>query len=78
MEKKYTPDQIEFIEDAPRDGMWYHILEPSTPDECVAQLVKWDIEHGLWLSLFLNGDNDDAYGYLLYEDGSRWSDTIEM
>lgn len=66
--------QIDFIEDAPKDGHWYEIMFPNNDEACMAQLVRWDENFDMWQAFMIPGGNEDPNFILLYEDGRRWTD----
>lgn len=70
--------QVDFIEDAAKDGAWYQIMYPNNYEACIVQLVKWDDNYDLWLALMVQGGGEDPNCILLLEDGSRWSETITV
>lgn len=69
-----TVGQVDYIQDAPKNGMWYHIAYPNNSQDCEAQLVKWNDNCDLWDTIMIDGE--DSYSCLLNEDGSSWADTI--
>ena len=68
--------QVDYISDAPKDGNWYQILFPNNNDQCDAQVVRWDSEYSLWSTLMIS--EHETYPCYLLEDGSSWSDTINI
>ena len=69
-------EQVDYISDAPKDGHWYHIMFPNNDERCDAQIVRWESEYSLWSTLMIS--ENETYSCFLLEDGSRWSDTINI
>lgn len=69
--------RVEFLEDAIKDGDWYHVMEPER-EVCDAQLVRWDFNFELWQTIIIPNttNEDDSFVYFMFEDGTRFSDLI--
>lgn len=69
--------EVNTINDALKDGHWYHVLNPNNPEVCEAQVVRWSFEYNLWDCITIyDTKTDDMTAYLLLEDGTRFSDHI--
>ena len=83
MQDQDYAQSVDTIRDAKRNARWYHLKTPScNVDSDVEQLVRWDNERGLWQAIFMVNDEDGnaiddlCEGIYIFEDGSRFSDTI--
>lgn len=69
--------EVDSIEDARKDGSWY-ILDMHTTDQSFdMQIVKWNTFFRMWECLLIN-DGIEPEAYLIYPDGTLFSDTIDI
>lgn len=70
---------VEILEDAEKDGEWYHILFPEH-ELCDAQLVRWDFNIELWQTIIIPNNNiqSQSFSYFMFEDGTRFSDLLNI